>query len=71
MNDGTWTDFTSGTQVFVVVSTSTWENQMGDINLNLDAHNVWPVPRRIFWAEKPSDESNDLGGLGGFRSGGQ
>ena len=71
LNDGTWTDFTSGTQVFVVVSTSTWENQMGDINLNLDAHNVWPVPRRIFWAEKPSDESNDLGGLGGFRSGGQ
>ena len=67
LKDGAWTDFTSGTQVFVVVTTSTWENQMGEINLNLDAHNIWAVPRRIFWAEKPTDESNDLDGLGGFR----
>lgn len=69
--DGSWTDFTSGTQVFIVVTTSTWENQMGEINLNLDAHNVWAVPKRIFWAETPSDESNDLSGLGGFRGDGQ
>ena len=66
LDNDTWRDFTAGTQVFVTVRSSTWESDMGETRLNLDALNVWPVPRRILWGQDADDD--DLSGLDGFRS---
>jgi len=61
-----WCDYTAGTQVFLTVRSSTWESDMGETRLNLDALNVWPVPKRILWGQDAADD--DLSGLDGFRS---
>ena len=66
LDGDTWRDFTGGTQVFITVRSSTWESDMGETRLNLDALNVWPVPRRILWGQDADDD--DLSGLEGFRS---
>jgi hypothetical protein len=66
--DGDWLPYTTGTQVIVVGKSRTYEKDNGDINLSVDAYNVYAIPSRAFLGETPSDDSNDLDSLGGFRS---
>jgi len=63
-----WREYTTGTQVIVVGKTRTYERNDGDIGLNIDAYNIYAIPSRAFIAETPTEDSNDLGGLDGFRS---
>jgi len=70
MKDGEWKPYTTGTQVIVVAKSRTYDRDDGDIGMNLDAYNVYAIPSRAFIGEDPSDDSNDLGGLDGFRGDG-
>jgi len=65
--NGTWRGYAKGSQVIAVVTSRTWESNDGNINLNLDAANVYAIPSRAINAPEPSEESNDLSGLSGFR----
>lgn len=68
--NGEWREYTTGTQVIVVGKSRTYENNSGEVALNIDAYNIYAIPSRSFLAESPTDESNDLGGLDGFRGDG-
>ena len=63
-----WVEYTTGTQVIVVGKTRTYERNDGDIGMNIEAFNIYAIPSRAFIAETPTEDSNDLGGLDGFRS---
>ena len=68
--NGTWKGYAKGSQVIAVVTTRTWENQEGDVMLNLDANNIFAIPSRTLDASEPTAEANDLSGLAGFRGDG-
>ena len=59
--------YTIGTQIIVVAKSRTYDRDDGDVGMNLDAYNVYAIPSRAFIGEEPSKDSNDLGGLDGFR----
>jgi len=63
-----WREYTTGTQVIIVGKTRTYQKDNGDIALNIDGFNIYAIPSRAFIAETPTEDSNDLGGLEGFRS---
>lgn len=66
--NGKWNAYAKGSQVIAIVTSRTWENrETGEVMLNLDANNIYAIPTRTRDASEPTAESNDLGGLDGFR----
>lgn len=68
--NGVWKGYAKGSQIIAVVTSRTWESQEGNINLNLDAANIYAIPTRAINAPEPTAEANDLSGLDGFRGDG-
>jgi hypothetical protein len=65
---GEWLPYTTGTQVIIVGKSRTYQKDNGDINLSMDAYNIYAIPSRAFIGETPDEDDSDMGTLGGFRS---
>jgi hypothetical protein len=61
-----WKPYARGSRVWIVVSSRTWENNDGDMNLSLDGKSVYAMPLRSIVAQEPSEADNDLTGLDDF-----
>jgi len=58
-SDG-WRDYASGSRLWVVVRSRTWQSTDGAININLDAKSVYAMPLRSIVAKEAPADANDI-----------
>ena len=68
--NGEWTRFARGSRIWVVGRTNVYQTTDGETRANVEAVGIYAVPKKSIPYQEPSDESNDLGNLGGFGVGG-
>lgn len=61
-----WKDYASGSRIWVVVRSRTWEGTDGGLNLNLDGLGVYAMPLRSIIAQTPPEDANDISYTDGF-----
>lgn len=61
-----WKDYASGSRVWVVVRSRSWQGTDGGINLNMDALSVYAMPLRSIVAQNAPDDANSLEHTEGF-----
>ncbi len=67
---GEWLPYAKGSRIWVVGRTDSYTNQDGEDVVKIQAQGIYAVPHKSIPARVPSNESNDLGNLGGFGVGG-
>jgi hypothetical protein len=55
-----WRDYASGSRLWVVVRSRTWQGTDGSVNLNMDAKSVYAMPLRSIVAKESSANANDI-----------
>ena len=68
--NGVWLPYARGSRVWVVGQTDTYTNQDGVDVVKINAHGIYAIPAKSIPAQKPSEDSNNLGNLDGFGVGG-
>lgn len=61
-----WKDYASGSRLWAVVRSRTWQGTDGSVNLNLDALSVYAMPLRSIVAQPAPSTANDLSHTEGF-----
>ena len=55
-----WRDYASGSRVWAVVRSRTWQGNDGSLNLNLDALSVYAMPLRSIAVQHAPSDANDI-----------
>ena len=61
-----WKDYASGSRLWVIVRSRTWQATDGSININLDAKGVYAMPLRSIVAKVAPADANDVSHTDGF-----
>lgn len=61
-----WRDYASGSRLWVVVRSRTWQGTDGSVNMNMDAKSVYAMPLRSIVAKEASADSNDISHTSNF-----
>lgn len=61
-----WRDYASGSRVWVIVRSRTWQGTDGSVNINLDAKGLYAMPLRSIVAKEAPADANDLSHTEGF-----
>lgn len=70
LKGGEWLPYARGSRIWVVGRTDSYTNTNGDDIVKINAQGIYAIPKKSIPAQKPSEDSNDLGNLGGFGVGG-
>ena len=70
LKGGEWLPYARGSRIWVVGRTDSYTNTNGEDVVKINAHGIYAIPNKSIPAQKPSEDSNDLGNLGGFGVGG-
>ena len=65
-----WLPYARGSRIWVVGRTDSYTNTNGEDVVKINAQGIYAIPNKSIPAQKPSEDSNDLGGLSGFGVGG-
>ena len=68
--NGEWVKFARGSRVWIVGRSNVYQTTDGETRCNIEAVGIYAVPKKSIPYQEPSNESNDLGNLGGFGVGG-
>lgn len=61
-----WRDYASGSRLWVIVRSRTWQGTDGSVNLNMDAKSVYAMPLRSIVAKEATDDANDISHTSNF-----
>jgi hypothetical protein len=61
-----WRDYASGSRLWVIVRSRTWQGTDGSVNLNMDAKSVYAMPLRSIVAKEAPDDANDISHTSNF-----